>query len=60
MANAAVVEFALVITVIGRIERRCIRMLVVSEVGSDLRLLERAVGRSRRESELKRQQDEEK
>ena len=56
VANAAVVAFALVIAITGRLGRGRIRVLVVPEVGGDLGLLERAVRRSRREGELERQQ----
>lgn len=59
MANAAVVEFSLAVAVIRRLRRRRIGVLVVSEVGGDLRLLKHAIRRSRREGELERQQQEE-
>ena len=59
VANSAVVELHLVTAVIRRFWRGCIGMLVVSEVGGHLHLLTRAIGRSRREGELDRQQQEE-
>ena len=58
VANAAVVELPVVIAAVGGF-RGPIGMRVVTEMRGDLRLLERAIGRSRRERELEGQQQEE-
>ena len=59
VTNPALIELPLVTTVVYRFRRRCIGVLVMSEVSRDRHFLECAIGRCRRKGKLERQQQEE-